>query len=75
MVERARVRWLPFSPWHLLLMPIALVMLMPLVWMVITRSRRSSETRHFPPIAVARHAAVANYPRGAASGAVRPLVL
>jgi len=23
MVERTRVRWLPFSPWHLLLMPMA----------------------------------------------------
>ena len=25
MVERTRVRWLPFSPWHLLLMPMALL--------------------------------------------------
>ncbi len=30
MVERPRRRWLPFSPWHLVLMPIALVMLTPL---------------------------------------------
>ena len=36
MVERTRVRWLPFSPWHLLLMPMALIMLVPLVWMVRT---------------------------------------
>ena len=30
---------LPFSPWHLVLMPLAVVMILPLVWMVVTRSR------------------------------------
>ena len=30
MVERPRRSWLPFSPWHFLLMPVAIVMLLPL---------------------------------------------
>ncbi|HUL86042.1 MAG TPA: carbohydrate ABC transporter permease [Actinomycetota bacterium] len=50
MVERPRARWLPFSPWHLLLMPTAIVMLIPLVWMLATSLETIGQTRHFPPI-------------------------
>jgi multiple sugar transport system permease protein len=50
MVERRRARWLPFSPWHLLLMPTAIVMLIPLVWMVATSLETIAQTQHFPPI-------------------------
>ena len=50
MVERPRARWLPFSPWHLLLMPAAIVMLIPLVWMIATSLETIGQTRHFPPI-------------------------
>lgn len=50
MVERSRRRWLPFSPWHLLLMPIALVMLTPLWSMLATSLETIEQTRHFPPI-------------------------
>ncbi len=50
MVERPRARWLPFSPWHLLLMPTAIVMLIPLVWMIVTSLETIGQTRHFPPI-------------------------
>ncbi len=45
-----RRRWLPFSPWHLVLMPMALIMLVPLVWMVITSLETLDQTRHFPPM-------------------------
>ncbi len=50
MVTRPRRRWLPFSPWHLILMPIALIMLTPLWSMVATSLETLPQTRHFPPI-------------------------
>jgi len=50
MVERPRRRWLPFDAWHLVLMPIALIMLTPLVWMVITSLETLAQTQHFPPV-------------------------
>jgi len=37
------------SAWHLLLIPIALVMLFPFVWLVITSVSTLAETRSFPP--------------------------
>jgi multiple sugar transport system permease protein len=39
-----------FSPWHLVLLPLALVMVIPMVWMLITSLETLNETRHFPPI-------------------------
>ena len=50
MVEPRRLAWLPFSPWHLLLFPMAIVMLVPLVWMLVTSLETLNQTRHFPPI-------------------------
>jgi multiple sugar transport system permease protein len=41
-----------FSPWHLVLLPLAMMMLIPLVWMLVTSVQTLSETRHFPPILV-----------------------
>ena len=41
-----------FSPWHLVLFPLAIVMIIPMVWMVITSFETLNETRHFPPILV-----------------------
>jgi multiple sugar transport system permease protein len=37
------------SPWHLVLLPTALVMATPLVWMLITSLSSLEETRRFPP--------------------------
>jgi multiple sugar transport system permease protein len=37
------------SGWHLLLLPLSLVMLTPLVWMVITAVSTLEESRRFPP--------------------------
>ncbi|AGL18053.1 carbohydrate ABC transporter permease [Actinoplanes sp. N902-109] len=44
------MRWrLPFSPWHLLLMPLALIFVLPLVQMVLTSFMTSAEINQFPP--------------------------
>jgi multiple sugar transport system permease protein len=37
------------SGWHLVLIPIALIMLAPLIWMVLTSLSTLAESRHFPP--------------------------
>ena len=47
--DRPRRRWLPFSPWHLLLMPMALIFVIPLVQMVLTSFMSASEIHKFPP--------------------------
>jgi multiple sugar transport system permease protein len=50
-----------FSPWHLVLIPIALLMVVPLVWMVVTSLLTLDETRHFPPTLVPSSAEWSNY--------------
>src|SRR5215471_5974137 len=45
--DKPRRGW-PFSPWHLFLIPVAAVMLVPLVWMVILSLETSSEAQSFP---------------------------
>jgi multiple sugar transport system permease protein len=37
------------SGWHIVLIPLALVMAMPLIWMLITSLSTLADTRHFPP--------------------------
>jgi multiple sugar transport system permease protein len=44
-----RRRKLPFSPFHLLLAPIALLFLMPLLQMVMASFKTDAEIRQFPP--------------------------
>jgi multiple sugar transport system permease protein len=53
---------MPFSPRHLFLMPMALLMLIPLVWMVITSIQTPSEARHFPPHLIPEGIHWQNYP-------------
>jgi multiple sugar transport system permease protein len=43
------MRRLPFSPWHLLLMPLALLFVLPLVQMVLTSFMSNAEINKFPP--------------------------
>ena len=43
-----RIR-LPFSAWHLLLMPLALIFVLPLVQMVLTSFMSTAEINQFPP--------------------------
>src|SRR6185436_7898192 len=49
MVERRRTRLVPFDPWHLFLAPLAVIMLLPMVWMVVTSLETPSQTLRFPP--------------------------
>jgi multiple sugar transport system permease protein len=44
-----RRRVLPFSAWHLLLMPLALIFVLPLVQMVLTSFMSTAEINQFPP--------------------------
>ncbi|MEV0824784.1 carbohydrate ABC transporter permease [Nonomuraea rubra] len=43
------LRRLPFSPWHLLLMPLALLFALPLVQMVLTAFMPDGDINRFPP--------------------------
>ncbi len=40
---------LPFSPWHLLLAPLALLFVIPLVWLVLSSVMSDAEINRFPP--------------------------
>jgi len=56
-----RGRSLLFSRWHLVLLPIAFVMAVPLVWMVVTSLQTLNETRHYPPTLVPSSLRFRNY--------------
>jgi multiple sugar transport system permease protein len=60
-IERRRIR-LPFSPWHLVLVPATLVLIFPFVWLVVTSLETSGEALHFPPILTPHVLRFANYP-------------
>ncbi len=62
MVERPRARWLPFNPWHLVLFPLAVIMVVPLVWMLVASLSTLDQTRHFPPILWPGTLQFGNYP-------------
>jgi len=47
--RNSKRRVLPFSPWHLLLMPLALLFVLPLVQMVLTSFMTSADINRFPP--------------------------
>ncbi|MEV6605925.1 carbohydrate ABC transporter permease [Kutzneria sp. NPDC051319] len=40
---------LPFSPWHLLLVPLALLFVIPLLWLVLSSVMSDAEINRFPP--------------------------
>jgi multiple sugar transport system permease protein len=52
----------PFSPRHIVLMPLAAVMLLPLLWMLVTSIETLAESRHFPPTIVPSGIHWENYP-------------
>lgn len=52
---------LPFSPWHLVLVPIAFILIIPLLWMLITSLETQGEANHFPPILFPEHPKFDNY--------------
>jgi multiple sugar transport system permease protein len=47
--SRSLSRFRP-SPWHLVLIPITLVLLIPLLWMLATSLETEAETHRFPPV-------------------------
>jgi multiple sugar transport system permease protein len=57
---RRRLR-LPFSAWHLLLAPVAAVMMVPLVWMVIVSLETKTQAQSFPPVLVPSPLHFSNY--------------
>jgi multiple sugar transport system permease protein len=50
-----------FSPWHLVLIPIAVAMVIPLVWMLVTSLQTLEETRHYPPTLMPTSLELHNY--------------
>src|ERR1700750_953973 len=52
---------LPFSPWHLVLIPLAFLLIVPLLWMLITSLETQGEANHFPPILLPAHPQFENY--------------
>jgi multiple sugar transport system permease protein len=50
-----------FSPWHLVLIPLAIAMLIPMAWMLVTSLETLHETQHFPPVLVPHPLRLANY--------------
>ncbi len=52
---------LPFSPWHLFLMPLALLFATPLVQMILTSLKTDADIRKFPPDLLPTHPTVAGY--------------
>jgi multiple sugar transport system permease protein len=47
--EPPRRRWLPFSPWHLILFPTAVAFALPLLWMVLSSFMSNAQINQFPP--------------------------
>jgi multiple sugar transport system permease protein len=50
-----------FSPWHLVLIPLAIAMLIPLAWMLVTSFETLAETQHYPPVLIPKSAELSNY--------------
>jgi multiple sugar transport system permease protein len=62
-----RRRRLPFSPWHLVLLPASVVLLFPFVWLVVTSVETPGEALRFPPVLTPHVLRFANYPDALAS--------
>jgi multiple sugar transport system permease protein len=61
-LSRRRRRRLPFSPWHLVLIPASVVLAFPFVWLLVTSVETPAEALHFPPILIPHVIRFANYP-------------
>jgi multiple sugar transport system permease protein len=59
--EKPRRR-LPFSPWHLFLMPMAAFMLLPLVWLVVVSLETEQQAHSYPPVLIPSSLHFSNYP-------------
>ncbi len=57
-----RRRKFPVSPWHLFLMPLAAVMLLPLLWMLVISLETPQQAQQFPPVLFPSNPQFHNYP-------------
>jgi multiple sugar transport system permease protein len=57
-----RWRRLPFSPWHLVLIPATIILIFPFAWLLVTSVESTSEALHFPPVLIPHHLKFSNYP-------------
>jgi multiple sugar transport system permease protein len=58
----ARRRWrLPFSPWHLVLIPATLILIFPFLWLLLTSVETQAEALHFPPLLTPHVLKFSNY--------------
>ena len=62
-----RRRRLPFSPWHLVLIPATLVLLFPFAWLLVTSLETPAEALRFPPVLTPHVLRFANYSDALAS--------
>jgi multiple sugar transport system permease protein len=60
-VRPRRRRRLPFSPWHLVLIPATIVLIFPFVWLLLTSVETISEALHFPPLLTPHIIKLGNY--------------
>jgi multiple sugar transport system permease protein len=65
--QTRRRRRLPFSPWHLVLIPATVVLIFPFFWLVVTSLETPGEALHFPPILFPHTIRFANYSDALAS--------
>jgi multiple sugar transport system permease protein len=56
-----RTRRLPFSPWHLVLVPATIILIFPFAWLIITSIETPAEALHFPPVLVPHQLDFSNY--------------
>ena len=56
-----RRRILPFSPWHLVLVPATIILIFPFLWIIVTSVETSSEALRFPPDLTPHVLRFANY--------------
>ena len=49
LVGRPRRRFLPFSGWHLVLIPVSLLFALPLAWLVLSSFMSNAQINRFPP--------------------------
>ena len=65
-MPRRRFR-LPFSPWHLVLVPATVALLFPFVWLFVTSVETPAEALRFPPILIPHELHFENYPNALAA--------
>jgi multiple sugar transport system permease protein len=55
-------RRLPFSPWHLVLIPATIILLFPFAWLIVTSIETPAEALRFPPDLTPQVIRLRNYP-------------